>query len=40
MEDDYPETLYEGYTTEDGRHWICKQCFEELKEMFHWKLEE
>lgn len=40
MEDDFPEVFHEGYTTENDYHWICKQCFEDFKEMFQWKLQE
>lgn len=29
----------EGYTTSDNYHWICKQCFEDFKEYFEWKVQ-
>ncbi len=32
-----PGELQEGYTTEDAYRWICKKCYEDFKEMFHWK---
>lgn len=38
MEEDFPGAFHEGYTTEDNYHWVCKQCFEDFKEMFQWKL--
>lgn len=34
-----PDSLQEGWTTEDNYHWICKQCFEDLKELFVWKVD-
>ena len=34
---DYPNTLHEGYTTEDNYYWICPTCYNDLKEMFKWK---
>lgn len=33
-----PDTLAEGYVTEDNRRWICAQCFRDLKEEMDWKL--
>ncbi len=38
MESDAPDTLTEGYVTEDNRRWICAQCFRDLKEEMDWKL--
>ena len=35
---DSPDTLHEGYTTEDNRHWICPTCYNDFKEMFQWKV--
>ncbi len=35
---DFPDTLHEGYTTEDNYYWICPACFEDFKEMFKWKV--
>lgn len=32
------QCLKEGYTTEDHKHWICKDCFEDFKELFKWKV--
>lgn len=28
-----------GWTTEDNYCWICEQCFEDLKELFAWKVD-
>jgi hypothetical protein len=28
----------EGYTTNDGYRWICKECYEDFKGMFKWKI--
>ena len=36
-EDDKPDILHEGYTTEDNYRWICKLCYEDFKKMYHWK---
>lgn len=36
----YPDTLHEGYTTEDNYHWICPECFNDFKEKFSWKIGE
>ena len=35
---DSPDTLHEGYTTEDNRHWICPTCYNDFKEMFQWNV--
>lgn len=32
------DTLHEGYTTEDGKHWICPECFSDFKDMFRWSV--
>jgi Pyruvate/2-oxoacid:ferredoxin oxidoreductase delta subunit len=32
-----PDVLTEGYTTDSYYYWICKNCFEDFKEMFEWK---
>lgn len=32
------DMLQNGYCTEDNYHWICEECFEDFKEMFHWEL--
>jgi hypothetical protein len=34
------DVLLAGYVTEDGRHWICKECFNDFREQFEWKVEE
>ena len=31
-------TLHEGYVTQDGRHWICPECFRDFQAMFEWTL--
>jgi hypothetical protein len=33
-----PETVQQGYVTEDDYRWICVQCFEDFKGMFCWKV--
>jgi len=30
----------EGYSTLDNYYWICKECYEDFKEMFNWTIEE
>lgn len=30
--------ISEGYTTKDEYHWICKNCYEDFKDKFRWKL--
>ena len=36
MDSDDAEVQKEGYGTEDERHWVCKSCFEDFRESFHW----
>lgn len=31
--------LNEGYSTKDGYHWICKECFNDFKDEFDWYIE-
>ncbi len=38
MEKGNPDSLHEGYTTEDHYHWVCTKCFEDFKDLFAWKL--
>lgn len=33
---EYEGDLHEGYTTPDEYYWICKCCYEDFKEQFHW----
>ena len=30
------DMIHSGYRTEDGKHWICEQCFEDFKSTFQW----
>ena len=30
--------LKKGYSTEDGYHWICDQCFNDFKDEFGWQI--
>ena len=39
MSDPQPNVLQEGYTTEDGYHWICPTCFNDFREHFGWQIE-
>ena len=36
---DMEDCTEEGYSTLDGEKWICKQCYEDFKELFKWKIE-
>jgi hypothetical protein len=38
MEDGPPDSLKEGYVTEDNDRWICPECFRDLKDEMGWKL--
>jgi hypothetical protein len=40
MDSDEPEILREGYVTDDGRDWVCPQCFEDFRERFGWTIRE
>ncbi|HSP06495.1 MAG TPA: hypothetical protein VLR94_04920 [Acidobacteriota bacterium] len=33
-----PDVLTEGYTTDTHYYWICKNCFEDFREMFGWRI--
>lgn len=28
--------INEGYSTADGYHWICRDCFADFKDLFEW----
>ena len=36
MEIEGPDTLNEGYATDDNYRWICKKCFDDFCEEFEW----
>ena len=36
MEPGAPETLHEGYATEDEACWVCAECFDDFRELFGW----
>lgn len=38
-EDPAPDEFPRGYTTSDCRHWICQECFHDLKDIFSWQTE-
>lgn len=40
MEQAWPGTLQEGYTTEDEYYWVCPQCFVDFREKFQWKIKD
>jgi hypothetical protein len=33
-----PNVELSGYVTEDGRHWICGDCFRDFREQFRWQV--
>ena len=36
---EYEGDLRNGYRTNDGRYWICEECYNDFKEMFRFELE-
>jgi hypothetical protein len=40
MVDDVPDVLHAGYCTEDDYHWVCEQCFNDFKSLFHWNFKD
>jgi hypothetical protein len=36
MEPETPDTLHEGYSTQDDYYWVCPACFTDFQEMFQW----
>ena len=36
---EYDGCLHEGYCTEDGRDWVCEECFNDFKERFQWRVQ-
>jgi hypothetical protein len=36
MEPGTPDTLHEGYSTQDDYYWVCPLCFSDFKNMFDW----
>lgn len=32
--------LHQGYYEPTSNSWICEECFEDFKDMFHWIVEE
>ncbi len=40
MKHTVPDVLHEGYTTSNGLHWICDDCFNDFQPMFRWKVVE
>ena len=39
LESGEPDTLHQGYATEDNYRWICEECFEDFKDLLQWKVE-
>lgn len=40
MEGNVSDTLQRGYVTDDGRDWICPNCFDDFRERFHWTVKQ
>lgn len=36
--DTEPDSLIQGYATNDDYHWICENCYSDFKEMFQWNV--
>lgn len=36
--ENFPDVLHEGYSTPNGLHWICDECFNDFAGMFLWKV--
>lgn len=32
-----PDSLRNGYVTDDNYHWICEPCFNDFKNKFNWQ---
>lgn len=32
----FPDTLHEGYATEDDYRWVCERCFHNFVDQFGW----
>jgi hypothetical protein len=35
---DGPNIQHEGYATRNSYHWVCRECFEDLKDNLEWSL--
>ena len=35
---EYPEDIHEAYSAKQGMVWICPECFEKNRDLYHWKL--
>jgi len=38
MEGSESDVEHAGYATADNYHWVCKQCFDDFRERFAWKV--
>lgn len=38
ISEDGKNDLHEGYTTSDLYYWICDDCYNDLKDIFGWKV--
>ena len=37
-ERDEPTVLHSGYSTPDEYRWVCRNCFEDFRELFCWQV--
>lgn len=37
---EYPDDLHKGYSSFDGRHYFCEECFDRFSNQFHWEIDE
>lgn len=37
-DEDISDVLHEGFTTEDNHYWICRECYEDFKQVFQWQV--
>lgn len=33
-----PDTLRGGYATLDRYRWVCKECFDDFRDLFNWRV--
>jgi hypothetical protein len=39
MEVEAPGVKHAGYSTPNGSHWVCKECFDDFVDLFDWRIE-
>lgn len=33
-----PDAIHDGWSTDDGYHWVCPPCFEDFRASFAWSV--